>query len=80
MAPLQPGNESLTWENTWITNLAFHLGFWGRINADLEFYYKRTTDMLMYVPLSYAQSNGYGYRYGASISVSVTAAAAKGSV
>jgi hypothetical protein len=63
VAPVQPGNENLTWENTWISNLAFHLGFWSRINADLEFYYKRTTDMLMMVPLSYALSNGYGYMW-----------------
>ena len=63
VAPVQPGNENLTWENTWISNLAFHLGFWSRINADLEFYYKRTTDMLMRVPLSYALSNGYGYMW-----------------
>ena len=63
VAPVQPGNEDLTWENTWISNLAFHLGFWSRINMDVEFYYKRTTDMLMSVPLSYAQSNGYGYMW-----------------
>ena len=63
VAPVQPGNESLTWENTWTTNLAFHFGFWNRLNVDLEFYNKRTTDMLMNVPLSYAQSNGYGYMW-----------------
>ena len=63
VAPMQPGNEGLTWENTWTTNLAFHLGFWSRLNVDLEFYNKRTTDMLMNVPLSYAQSNGYGYMW-----------------
>ena len=63
VAPVQPGNESLTWENTWTTNLALHFGFWNRLNVDLEFYNKRTTDMLMNVPLSYAQSNGYGYMW-----------------
>ena len=61
VAPVQPGNESLTWENTWTTNLALHFGFWSRLNVDLELYNKKTTDMLMNVPLSYAQSNGYGY-------------------
>ena len=61
VAPLQPGNENLTWENTWTSNLAFHFGFWNRLNVDLELYNKKTTDMLMNVPLSYAQSNGYGY-------------------
>lgn len=63
VAPVQPGNEDLTWESTWTTNLAFHLGFWDRLNVDLEFYNKRTTDMLMSVPLSYAESNGYGYKW-----------------
>lgn len=63
VAPVQPGNEDLTWENTWITNLAFHMGFFNRLNVDLELYNKRTTDMLMQVPLSYADSNGYGYRW-----------------
>ena len=61
VAPFQPGNESLTWENTWTSNLAFHFGFWNRLNVDLELYNKKTTDMLMAVPLAYSQSNGYGY-------------------
>ena len=63
MRPTQPGNDDLTWESTWTTNLAAHMGFWSRLNVDLEFYNKYTTDMLMAVPLSYAQSNGYGYRW-----------------
>ena len=61
VAPVQPGNENLTWENTWTSNVAFHFGFWNRLNVDLEFYNKQTTDMLMAVPLAYSQSNGYGY-------------------
>ena len=60
MAPSQPGNEDLGWEKTWTSNLAFHLGFWNRLNVDLELYNKRTTDMLMQVPQSYAYK-GYGY-------------------
>jgi TonB-linked SusC/RagA family outer membrane protein len=63
VAPIQPGNESLTWENTWTTNLALHFGFWNRLNVDLELYDKKTTDMLMSVPLAYSQSNGYGYKW-----------------
>ena len=61
VAPIQPGNENLTWENTWTSNLALHFGFWSRLNVDLELYNKVTTDMLMAVPLAYSQSNGYGY-------------------
>ena len=63
MAPMQPGNEELTWESTWTTNLGFHFGFWNRLNVDFELYNKNTSDMLMSVPLSYAQSNGYGYKW-----------------
>ena len=63
MAPIQPGNEELTWESTWTTNLGFHFGFWNRLNVDFELYNKNTSDMLMSVPLSYAQSNGYGYKW-----------------
>lgn len=60
MGLMQPGNENLSWEKPWTTNLAFHAGFWNRLNVDLEFYYKRTSDMLMQVPLPYSTS-GYGY-------------------
>ena len=63
LAPIQPGNEDLSWESAWTTNLGIHLGFVSRVNLDVEFYNKRTSDMLMSVPLSYAQSNGYGYRW-----------------
>ena len=63
MAPMQPGNENLTWESTWTSNLGLHFGFWNRLNVDLELYNKNTSDMLMQVPLSYAQSNGYGYKW-----------------
>lgn len=51
--PSQSGNESLTWEKTWSTNLALRLGFFDRANLEVEFYNKKTTDMLMLVPESY---------------------------
>ena len=60
VALLQPGNEDLGWEKPWTTNLALRAGFWNRLNADFEFYYKRTSDMLMEVPAPYA-TTGYGY-------------------
>ena len=60
--PAQSENEDLSWETTWTTNLAFHLGFIDRINVDIELYNKKTTNMLMYVPESYAIS-GEGYRW-----------------
>ena len=60
--PLQSGNEDLGWEKLWTTNVALHLGFWSRLNVDLEFYNKLTTDMLMSVPVSYADK-GEGFRW-----------------
>lgn len=62
IAPLQKGNEKLSWETTWTTNLGLHLGFFDRVNADLEFYHKRTTNLLMDVPQSYSEGNG-GFRW-----------------
>lgn len=62
MAPMQSGSDNLTWEKLWTTNIALHLGFWNRINADIEFYNKKTTDMLMSVPTSYADK-GEGFKW-----------------
>lgn len=63
VAPIQPGNPDLGWEKLWTTNLALHLGFWSRLNVDLELYNKLTTNMLMQVPQSYATSGGFGYKW-----------------
>lgn len=60
--PSNSGNEHFGWEQLWSTNLALHLGFINRINVDLEFYNKRTTDMLMLVPESYSVT-GQGVRW-----------------
>ena len=60
--PAQSGNENLGWEKLWTTNIALHLGLWNRLNVDLEFYNKLTTDMLMSVPVSYADK-GEGFRW-----------------
>ena len=62
LAPTQRGNEKLSWEKLWTNNLALHLGFWNRLDLDLEFYYKKTTNMLMEVPTSYSDG-GYGSRW-----------------
>ncbi len=62
MAPSTQGNENLGWEKLWTSNIAFHLGFWSRLNVDVELYNKKTSDMLMYVPTLLAD-NGFGYRW-----------------
>ena len=56
------GNENLEWEKLWTTNVALHLGFIDRINLDVEFYNKKTTNMLMSVPISYADG-GFGFKW-----------------
>lgn len=58
----QLGNGELSWEQLWTTNIGMHLGFFNRINFDAEFYNKRTSNMLMSVPASYAQ-NLTGFRW-----------------
>ena len=80
VALMQPGNENLGWEKPWTTNLAFRAGLWNRVTADLEFYYKQTSDMLMEVPTPYSTS-GFGYYWdnvgeminvGAELSINAT--------
>ena len=81
LAPVSQGNENLSWESTWTTNLAFHFAFWNRLNVDLEFYNKYTYNLLMLVPQSYSD-NGFGSNWdnigamtnrGAELNVSGTA-------
>lgn len=60
ISPSQKGNEHLEWEKTWSSNLSLHVGVFGRLDAEIEFYNKLTTNMLMSVPVSYADA-GYGY-------------------
>lgn len=61
IAPFSRGNEDLTWEKLWTTNLAFHLGFFNRLNLNVELYNKKTTDMLMAVPVSF--STGFATKW-----------------
>lgn len=60
--PMQSGNEDLGWEQTWANNIGLRLRFFDRIGADIDFYNKKTTNMLMLVPQSYA-TTGEGYRW-----------------
>lgn len=62
IAPLHRGNELMGWEKLWTTNLGLHVGFLNRIDVVAELYNKRTTDMLMEVPVSMTDG-GFGYRW-----------------
>lgn len=62
IAPFEKGNENLTWEKLTTTNVGLKLGFFNRLNTSVEFYNKKTTDMLMEVPVSHVNGNG-GFRW-----------------
>lgn len=61
VAPYSKGNEDLTWETTSTLNVTLKLGFLDRIDLVAEFYHKRTSDMLMAVPVSMV--GGYSTRW-----------------
>ncbi len=60
--PKQSGNEELNWEQTWANNIGLTLGIFNRVNLNVDFYHKKTTNMLMLVPQSYAIT-GVGNRW-----------------
>ena len=60
--PTQSGNEELSWEQTWANNIGLSLSFFNRANLNVDFYHKKTTNMLMLVPQSYAIT-GVGNRW-----------------
>lgn len=55
--PTGLGNESLTWEKLFDMNFGLKIGFWNRLNMSIEYYNKKTTAMLMSVPISL--TNGF---------------------
>jgi TonB-linked SusC/RagA family outer membrane protein len=52
MAPQQPANPDLTWETNTSYNIGIDFGFIQRVSGTLEFYNRKTTDMLLDIPLS----------------------------
>lgn len=56
--PLQLGDPNLTWENTQNFNIGLDFGFAAdRISATVEYYKKKTTDLLLNAPI--AATNGF---------------------
>ena len=49
----QPSNEDLTWENQSLLALGFETRLIDRVDVEFNWYDRRTTDMLMRVPMSY---------------------------
>lgn len=51
-APIGVGNPDLKWEATKETNIGFDfMGFKGKVTASFDWYHKKTTDMLLQVPV-----------------------------
>ncbi len=58
----QPSNYDLTWETVASANVGVSLRLFDRLSLEADFYYKKTSDMLMKIPYSY--TTGYGAGYG----------------
>ncbi|MQP25654.1 SusC/RagA family TonB-linked outer membrane protein [Flavobacterium sp. LMO8] len=60
MVPINVANRLLTWETTYQTNAGLDLGFFNkRLTTSIDFYHKRTEDLLQRMPL--APSDGYDF-------------------
>ncbi len=53
----QPSNKDLTWETVGSFNVGLNFRVFNRVSANVDFYKKNTTDMLMPIPYSY--TTGY---------------------
>lgn len=51
------GNPDITWETNTNFNVGVEFGLWNKLSGSLEFYHRKTTDMLF--PFSVAASLGY---------------------
>ena len=49
--PIAVGNPDLTWESTHQVDQGIDLGLWNRVNFTLDWYRKRTTDLLLQINL-----------------------------
>ncbi|MFR9524124.1 MAG: TonB-dependent receptor [Rikenellaceae bacterium] len=61
--PSSKGNSELTWEKLFTTNLSLRMGFFNRASLEIDLYNKKTTDMLMAVPVNYSTSSVGGYEW-----------------
>ncbi len=55
------GNEDITWETTTNYNAGLEFNFWSnRLNGEVDYYYKKTTDLLFYLSIPRSGgTNGY---------------------
>ena len=57
-----PGNPLLTWETTKSFDLGLNFRLFNRVTTDIDFYKKKTVDMLMSIPWSY--TTGFSSSWG----------------
>lgn len=60
-APSNPGNEDLTWEQSYATNIGVDAFLYNRLRVTFEVYSRTTTDMLLEVPFSYTSGFSGGW-------------------
>ena len=53
LLPSQLANPTLSWEESATTNLAVDFGFLNRISGTVEYFWKKTSDLLLKEQLSY---------------------------
>lgn len=53
ISPSQLGNEYLSWENSYAFNVGLDFGLFNKINGSVEYFNRKSTDLLQEVPLSY---------------------------
>ena len=47
MLPSSPSNDDLSWERNATVNAGLDFGFWGKLNGSIDWYNRKTTDMLL---------------------------------
>ena len=68
----QASNPDLTWETVAAANIGLNTRLWNRLNVELDFYHKTTSDMIMKIPYSFTTgySGGIG-NVGSMINVGI---------
>ncbi|MCC9135662.1 SusC/RagA family TonB-linked outer membrane protein [Pontibacter silvestris] len=61
VSPGQFGNKYLTWENNYSYNVGLDFGLFNRITGSVEYFNRKSTDLLQDVPLSY--TTGFSSQY-----------------
>ncbi len=59
---MQPGNPDLTWETVKSANIGLDFRLFNRVYGSVDYYHKKTSDMLMAIPYSY--TTGFGSNIG----------------